>query len=105
MPLEADLLEIPEHHKLTLVHYDAKRTRIWLGPTGREDFETSTKPTPPEGIPLWHATIEQQQGCSQCQEYRGMLWFKGHGHTPDEAIQEALSSMRSYPKPEGHHAT
>lgn len=87
-----DIEQLPVNYKLTLWRMDDWRTKKSFGPDGRgEHFY----PRPDDGrdVPQWHCVIVPEKTCESCRQDRETAWFKGHGHTAQEAMDEAWQQI------------
>ena len=92
--LEQQLEKIPQAHKLTLYHLTPNQVYRMLGTSGR-DMEGLYKIIDNLGYTrlLWYCVITPINVCMHCHSETENRWYKGHGETCDEAIQEALAQM------------
>lgn len=90
--MKYDLSKLPVNNKLFLRFLDKTSNRRAFGPTGDCEFGGSWDEENPK---LWHATITPIIVCESCCSEKERLWFRGHGHSADEAIQEAWDTFQA----------
>jgi hypothetical protein len=96
--LEQQLEKIPQAHKITLYHLTPNQVYRKFGSTGRDEDWMLGLPTKADcqGYTklLWYCVITPVNICIHCNAETENRWYRGHGETCDEAIQEALSQMQ-----------
>jgi hypothetical protein len=84
--------ELPQNFRLTLNHYDQAISKRTYGPDGRESDPSESR----VGVATWHCYVTHVMICSAGDVHQDAPFCRGHGLTPDEAIQESLNVLGSW---------